>query len=98
MARLSGWERVVIVLWVLWGLGAGIFTYNVSMKYRLSTARHDCWEAHYGAPASFNLQECINKNIAHHRPRLLIAALTYPSGEPIPIFFSVNLRSYTQYG
>jgi hypothetical protein len=75
MARLRGWERVLIVLWVLWGLGAGIFTYNVGMKYRLSTARHDCWKAHYEAPPSFNLEECINKNIAHHRPRLLIAAL-----------------------
>ena len=75
MARLGGWDRVAIILWVLWSLGVGIFTYNVGMNHRLSMARHDCREAYYGAPASFNLDECINKNIAHHLSRLWMAAL-----------------------
>ena len=75
MARLGRWDRVAIILWVLWSLGVGVFFFDSALMYRLSTAEHDCQEAYYGAPASFNVDECINKNIAHHLSRLWMAAL-----------------------
>jgi hypothetical protein len=44
MARLGGWTRIGIIISVVWILGAGIYTYNVSMDVQLRRARLTCYE------------------------------------------------------